>query len=78
MMRDRQSEPRLRVNPLACAAHGVCIESLPEMIEGDPWGFPVLSQDPVPDELLGHARRAVGLCPTLALKLVAADQAVRR
>ena len=77
-MREPRSGPRLRVDPVACEAHGVCVEALPEMIEGDPWGYPVLSQHPVPERLLGHARRAVGLCPTLALKLVAADHATRR
>ena len=69
---------RLRVNPLACHAHGVCIEALPEMIGKDPWGYPVLSARPIPDHLLQHARLAAATCPTLALKLVAADQVSRR
>jgi ferredoxin len=59
----------LRLNPIACDAHGVCADLLPELIELDPWGFPVISQEPVPDELLSHARRAVTACPTLALRL---------
>jgi ferredoxin len=46
---------RLRVNPIACEAHGVCAE----LITTDPWGYPIISPEPVPDELLGHARRAV-------------------
>lgn len=61
---------RLRVNPVACEAHGVCIELLPELIGTDPWGYPVVSEHPVPEGLLGHARRAVEACPTLALLLV--------
>ncbi|HEV2637138.1 MAG TPA: ferredoxin [Actinocrinis sp.] len=69
---------RLRVNPLACHAHGVCIEALPEMIGKDPWGYPVLSDQTIPDHLLHHARLAAAACPTLALKLVNAGQATRR
>jgi ferredoxin len=61
--------PVLRVNPIACEAHGVCIELLPEMIMTDPWGYPIIDPRPVPDHLLPLARRAVASCPTLALIL---------
>jgi ferredoxin len=64
---------RLRVNPIACKAHGVCIELLPELISADPWGYPVIAPGPVPAELLPMARRAVSACPTLALLLDAAE-----
>ena len=33
----------LRVNPIACAGHGMCAELLPEIIELDPWGYPILA-----------------------------------
>jgi ferredoxin len=68
MSRDEQ-ERQLAVNPVACAGHGLCIELLPELISADPWGFPVISPGPVPDELLALAHRAVNSCPTLALLL---------
>jgi ferredoxin len=58
---------RLRVNPITCAAHGMCAELLPELIRLDPWGYPLLTDEEVPRELIGHARRAVDACPTLAL-----------
>jgi ferredoxin len=74
----RRAKPRLRVNPIACDAHGVCLELLPELLEADPWGYPVVSEHPVPDRLLGHARRAVDSCPTLALLLVEETEAGRR
>jgi ferredoxin len=61
--------PRLRVNPIACEAHGMCIELLPELIVADPWGYPIIRPGPVPDHLLPLARRAVASCPTLALLL---------
>ena len=60
---------RLRVNPIACTAHGLCAELLPELIELDDWGYPIIADADVPDELLAHARRAVAVCPTLALLL---------
>jgi ferredoxin len=66
-----EGQPRLRVNPIACQAHGLCIELLPELIGADPWGYPIIAQGPVPDQLLPLARRAVAACPTLALLLAA-------
>lgn len=60
---------RLRVNPIACEAHGLCAELLPELITLDPWGYPLIADGPVPGELLSLARRAVTSCPTLALLL---------
>jgi ferredoxin len=63
----------LRVNPIACQAHGLCIELLPELITADPWGYPIIAAGPVPAELLPLARRAVAACPTLALLLGGQD-----
>jgi ferredoxin len=60
---------RLRVNPIACEAHGMCAELLPEWIELDDWGYPIVAGEPVPPELVEHARRAADACPTLALLL---------
>jgi ferredoxin len=59
----------LRVNPIACKAHGMCIELLPELITADPWGYPIIDPGYVPDDLLPLARRAVAACPTLAFLL---------
>lgn len=60
---------QLRVNPIACSGHGVCAELLPEIIELDPWGYPLLSSATVPPVLVPHAQRAAATCPTLALIL---------
>ncbi len=60
---------RVRVNPIACEAHGVCAELLPERISLDEWGYPIIDPRPVEGEELAHARRAVKACPTLALLL---------
>jgi len=69
MRSTKDSEPRLRVDPIACQGHGLCIEAFPEMIGRDPWGYPVLSTDAVPQHLMRHAERAVSACPVLALRL---------
>ncbi|HWX87494.1 MAG TPA: ferredoxin [Solirubrobacteraceae bacterium] len=58
---------RLRVNPIACEAHGMCAELLPERITLDDWGYPILDEKPIPRALLDHARRAAQACPTFAL-----------
>jgi ferredoxin len=60
---------RLRLNPIACEAHGMCAELLPERITLDEWGYPLLDDEPLPRSLLEHARRAAQACPTLALRL---------
>jgi ferredoxin len=62
----------LRVNPIACDAHGLCAELFPEWITLDDWGYPIVDTRPIPTALQGHARRAVDACPTLALALTRA------
>jgi ferredoxin len=60
---------RLRVNPVACEAHGLCAEILPERITLDEWGYPLIDSRPLQPELVDLARRAAAACPTLALLL---------
>lgn len=60
---------RLRVNPIACEAHGMCAELLPERIALDDWGYPLIDGRPLEPELIDHARRAALACPTFALLL---------
>ncbi|HXB47043.1 MAG TPA: ferredoxin [Streptosporangiaceae bacterium] len=59
---------KLQIDPIACTGHGLCADLLPELIELDEWGYPILA-DSVPPDLVAHARRAVNACPTLALRL---------
>ncbi len=59
----------LRVDPIACAAHGLCAELFPEWVSLDEWGYPLIKDDAVPRHAMTHAKRAVAQCPTLALRL---------
>lgn len=74
------SRERLEVDPIACAAHGLCAELLPELISLDDWGYPIVSGEEVPPELTALAKRAADACPTLALhrRRIAAEAAARR
>lgn len=65
---NRPAEHRLAVNPIECRAHGLCAELLPELVDLDEWGYPLLPAA-VPPALLDRAREAVAACPTLALRL---------
>ena len=62
----------LRVDPIACDGHGLCAELVPESVQLDDWGYPIVI-GPVPDDALDHARRAARECPKLALRLERVD-----
>ncbi len=63
------SDERLTVDPILCDAYGHCAELLPELIELDEWGYPMIADGPVPAGLRDEAGRAVAACPRLALRL---------
>jgi ferredoxin len=60
---------RLEIDWTRCDGHGLCARLLSERIALDDEGFPVFGDRRVDSELLPHARRAVGACPRLALRL---------
>lgn len=66
---------RLRVNPIACEAHGLCAELFPERVTLDEWGYPIVDPTPLTPGLEKHAKRAVAACPMLALLLEEAEAA---
>ena len=68
---------RLKVNPIACEAHGMCAELLPEHISLDEWGYPILDDALLEGEELQNAIRATRACPTFAL-ILERDRALRR
>ena len=62
---------RVAVDPIRCTGHGLCAELLPEALRLDEWGYPLVTADRVPVELLRRARRTAAACPTRALRLSA-------
>jgi ferredoxin len=62
----------LAVDWTACDGRGLCAELLPERIDSDEWGYPLVAGEALPAGLVADARRAVAACPTLALRLRAA------
>ncbi|MFG1974329.1 NADH-ubiquinone oxidoreductase-F iron-sulfur binding region domain-containing protein [Nonomuraea fuscirosea] len=68
-MPEREPEPeyRLEVDWSRCAGHGLCAHLLPEFVELDDYGFP--SFNTIPGFMAKEARRAVDMCPALALRL---------
>jgi ferredoxin len=69
---------RLSLDPVACTGHGLCADLLPEAVELDEWGYPVLRAGAIGPGLLPLARRAVSTCPTLALRLLTDRKAAHR
>lgn len=52
-----------------CRGHGVCSAALPELLELDEWGYPIVKDSTVSDDLKSAARLAVATCPAAALRL---------
>jgi len=69
------SEARLTVDWTRCQGHGLCAHIVPELVQRDRLGFPVLLDMPVPPWLERGARQAVDRCPALALRLIPANPA---
>ncbi|MEV6318628.1 ferredoxin [Streptomyces sp. NPDC051776] len=57
----------LRIDRISCIGSGLCAELLPELIDLDEWGFPIIADRTIPPRLNGPARRAVAACPVLAV-----------
>lgn len=69
LLDDLPGEPeyRLDVDWSRCEGHGLCAHLLPEFITLDEFGFPAFRK--VPSGMLREARRAIEMCPALALRL---------
>lgn len=59
----------LNINRIECEGRGMCAELLPELLELDDWGYPIVRSAEVPPSLMDHARRAIAACPVLAFRL---------
>jgi ferredoxin len=54
-----------------CDGHGLCAALLPGSITLDDWGYPIIDPQRVAAEPVGDVKRAVSVCPALALRLAA-------
>jgi ferredoxin len=52
-----------------CDAHGLCAQLLPQAIRRDEWGYPIIAARIVAGLDPLEVRRAVALCPALALRI---------
>ncbi|MEO3808962.1 NADH-ubiquinone oxidoreductase-F iron-sulfur binding region domain-containing protein [Sphaerisporangium sp. B11E5] len=74
----RAAEAQLILDWSRCEGHGLCSLVVPELIKLDTHGYPVVSTASVPARLEGEARRAIEMCPALALRLTPAPTESRR
>jgi ferredoxin len=61
---------RLAIDWSRCEGHGVCAFVAPEIVHLDRNGYPVVLNTPMPAWVERDARKAVAMCPALALRLV--------
>jgi ferredoxin len=62
---------KLTVDWTRCDGHGLCAALLPDRIDLDEWGFPVVRNpavSPEPEDM-SDLRHAAAACPALALHL---------
>jgi ferredoxin len=62
-------EQKLEIDWTRCDGHGLCAALLPDRIVMDDWGFPLVRGSGVAPTDEKDVRRAVALCPALALRL---------
>ncbi|WP_207839762.1 ferredoxin [Williamsia soli] len=60
----------LEVDRKACAGHGMCYGTRPELIDCDDEGYPVITDPNIGLSTIDSARDAVAVCPERALELV--------
>lgn len=67
------AEPvHLVVDRTACAGHGLCYATAPDLLEADDFGNPVVDAGPIPESQREFAQRAAAACPERALTFTSA------
>ncbi|HEY8719468.1 ferredoxin [Pengzhenrongella sp.] len=69
MSADDQRPANLAIDWTRCDGHGLCAALLPGSIRLDDWGYPVLDQARIAAAEPSDVKRAVSVCPALALRL---------
>jgi ferredoxin len=65
----KQQGQQLRVDWILCDGYSLCADFIPEVIDLDEWGYPIIQPGPIHPSLLKDARKAVDSCPMRALIL---------
>jgi ferredoxin len=65
----RPSAETIAVDWTRCDGHGLCAALLPEAIGLDEWGYPMIEHDRIAQLRPSSVRRAVSVCPALALRI---------
>jgi ferredoxin len=73
-----EADRRLVVDWTRCDGHGLCAHIVPELIRLDANGYPAVPGAQVPTWLEPSARKAVNMCPALALRMAPRTRAGRR
>ncbi|WP_067811526.1 NADH-quinone oxidoreductase subunit NuoF family protein [Actinomadura kijaniata] len=63
------SEGRVAIDWSRCDGHGLCAYLVPELIQLDRYGFPVVLGTDIPAWMERDVQRAVSMCPALALRV---------
>jgi NADH:ubiquinone oxidoreductase subunit F (NADH-binding)/ferredoxin len=75
LAKPEHGESRLTLDWTRCRGHGLCAHLVPELVQLDAQGYPILLDMPVPRWLQQEAQQAVHMCPSLALRLVPSSPA---
>ncbi|MCP2338479.1 NADH-quinone oxidoreductase subunit NuoF family protein [Actinomadura rupiterrae] len=62
-------EARVAIDWSRCDGHGLCAYLVPELIQLDRYGFPVILGTDIPPWMERDVQRAVAMCPALALRI---------
>lgn len=62
-------EGRVTIDWSRCDGHGLCAYLVPELIQLDRYGYPVVLDSDIPSWMERDVQRAVAMCPALALRV---------
>ncbi len=65
----RAGRTELLIDWTRCDGHGLCAALLPAAVRLDEWGYPILDGDRLRRQPVADLKRAVSMCPALALRL---------
>ncbi|MFD0686892.1 NADH-quinone oxidoreductase subunit NuoF family protein [Actinomadura fibrosa] len=63
------TEGRVAIDWSRCDGHGLCAYLVPELIQLDRYGFPVVLNSDIPSWMERDVQKAVAMCPALALRV---------